>query len=322
MRRMMQHAAGAGGARLIDLVGIDQEVLAHHRNASRQRCAACARCASAPSKRVGSVSTEIAAAPARGVVAHPRADVLAASLQLTDRRRAQFDLGDQIEAALDSASGGAGGGQRGACACSSRSRTQRARLARRARGSSCAIAGQKIRAHAALRPHAALHRAPKRSSRVSSCARRATVDGLRRACHRRARRGSRAGDLERQRGAEQQRIAMRAGAAALAAARACSSRALWAASAPASAAGVAQRQSVVGRRALLAAHAVGVDIEQREGADRRGLIPAFGAVNHERALDAAAAAAHCAISSAVAQVEGADHQVRRRGRIAQRTREC
>ena len=61
-----QHAAGTRGARLEHLVGIDQKVLAHGGHGERrERRGGGARCASEPSKRSGSVSTETAAAPAR-----------------------------------------------------------------------------------------------------------------------------------------------------------------------------------------------------------------------------------------------------------------
>ena len=62
-----QHPARAGGARLEHLVGIDEEVLAHRRHAERRERTrrGAAGAASEPSKRLGSVSTETAAAPAR-----------------------------------------------------------------------------------------------------------------------------------------------------------------------------------------------------------------------------------------------------------------
>ena len=66
MRRMSEHTARARDARLEHLIGIDEEVLAHRRHRERrQRLRGLLRCASEPSKRLGSVSTETAAAPAR-----------------------------------------------------------------------------------------------------------------------------------------------------------------------------------------------------------------------------------------------------------------
>ena len=61
-----EHAAGAGRTRLVERYGSTRKSLRSAGTAwGLSTCAAALKCASVPSKRLGSVSTETAAAPAR-----------------------------------------------------------------------------------------------------------------------------------------------------------------------------------------------------------------------------------------------------------------
>ena len=234
--------------------------------------AAAARCASAPSKRLrlgqhrdrrragARVSRDARAArPRRRRASAPGG------------RRAQLQLRDEIEAARHRRRSARRRGQLPARAASALWRAARARRAP-VRGWPAAICARKspLTARTCAAPRlAAVLRAPRARGAPRRCRwprRRAPSPA----------RGSRdhAGDLERQRRAEQQAVAVRA--AILAASTARSARALCCASPPASSCRAARAQPVVGRRAHRRRRTLpGPHIEHREGADRRRLVPAM-----------------------------------------------
>ena len=90
-----QDRVGAAGQRLVHLVLLDDEVLAQDRQARRRR-ARRARSASAPPKRLSSVSTDSAAAP-RALVGADDVGQLEVGADHAGRRRAALVLGDHRE---------------------------------------------------------------------------------------------------------------------------------------------------------------------------------------------------------------------------------
>ena len=201
-----EHAARARRARLEHLVGIDQEILAHAGTRSgARRPRRGARCSSEPSKRLGSVRTETAAAPPLRIAprrARRRLRWPASSSPTAGERSFTRRSGRTPSASF---SGGARRQVRDARAQLA-SPAARLRRRRRARGSSRHVARgnrQPLSGHAPAP-------APNAASASSVCARRrcrwprsparTPSRGI----------GDAADDLERQRRAEQQRVAVRA----------------------------------------------------------------------------------------------------------------
>ena len=90
-----QHRVGAGRARLEQLILRDDEVLPQQRTSTAARTRT--RCSSDPSKNVGSVSTEIAAAPAARSRARSPPD-RSRPADTPRRRRPPLALGDDVDA--------------------------------------------------------------------------------------------------------------------------------------------------------------------------------------------------------------------------------
>ena len=164
-----EHAARAGDAAFEHLVGVDEEILAHggHVAAARSARAPCARSSSEPSKRLGSVRMETAAAPACAYVRDARADIFVAA-GFSRPTAGERSFTSAMRSKLPRASSCGAGGRSAMRARSSRSGMRRLRGRASARGSMPPCCARKSAAHAAPRaPNAASASSVRRAAPLS-----------------------------------------------------------------------------------------------------------------------------------------------------------